>query len=159
MRFKFNKKYHCITAFLIAMFFVSVAHTDTTDIVDPVYEENLKFHAIYSEELRKIMTKISGHLYGAEKSKSEKIIHGENLEELIDTLNELMSAAINLRQALPGFELNNEEKTIFKAMVIQLQAEANKIKILAKADNYHDMEESYQRLNDTCAACHELFRF
>lgn len=88
-----------------------------------------------------------------------KDLRTQHREDLVYTVNELGFAAIVLREALPGFDLNTEEKDIFHAITIQLQNEAENIKKMAEENDIANMDRSYKRLNDTCSACHELFRF
>jgi hypothetical protein len=89
----------------------------------------------------------------------KKEVRSQHLEDLVYTVNELGYAAIFLQEALPGFDLSTEEKDIFHAITIQLQKEAENIKEMAEQNDTVNMERSYKRLNDTCSACHELFRF
>jgi hypothetical protein len=124
-----------------------------------VPSNELEFHVIYSEKLRVIMQRMNQLIYVKELSELRKEeIRTQNLDELVYAVNELGFAAIILTKALPGFNLTSEEKDIFQAISIQLQREAENIKIMFEENDYASMERSYKRLNDTCAACHELFR-
>lgn len=151
-----NNKIVTILVLFLNLLATGIANPDSDT---PDKNEILKFHAIYSEEIRVIMNELNESIYEAETSKTEKELHEQSLEHLIETANDLIFATLNLKQALPGFNLTNEEKDIFQAMAMQLQLEASNIRTQAETDNYLAIENSYQRLNDTCAACHELFRF
>ncbi len=123
-------------------------------------DNKLKFHAIYSEELREIMRRMNQLVFEKELNELQKMeARVQHLRNLIDTVNELVVASESLTEALPGFELSHEEREIFYAMAKQLQIEANNIRKTAEETDYTYMDIAYQRLNDTCAACHELFRF
>ncbi len=126
----------------------------------PISPEKLEFHVVYSEGLRDIMRRLNQLVYKKELSDLNKNeLRNQHLEELVYTVNELGFAAIVLQEALSGFDLSTEEKDIFHALAIQLQKEAENIKEMAEQNDTVNMERSYKRLNDTCAACHELFRF
>ncbi len=135
----------------------STVHSETDSLIAP---DKLKFHVIYSENLRDIMQRMNELVYKKELSElNKKELLSQHLEDLVYTVNELGYAAIFLQEALPGFKLSTEEKDIFHAIAIQLQNEAENIKEMAEQNDTVNMERSYKRLNDTCSACHELFRF
>lgn len=134
--------------------------TAYSEIDSSITPEKLEFHVVYSEDLRDIMQRLNQLVYKKELSElHKKEFRSQHLEDLVYTVNELGFAAIILQEALPGFELNTEEQDIFHAIAIQLQKEAEIIKEMAEQNDTVNMERSYKRLNDTCSACHELFRF
>ena len=123
-------------------------------------ENKLRFHAIQSDIIRDIMHRINHSYYESqidEFQREEALV--ENTTYLIVSVNELLVASEFLTHALPGFNLTEEEKDIFQAVAIQLQVEASNIRKAAERRDYEQMNASYQRLTDTCGACHELFRF
>ncbi len=133
------------------------AYSETESSITP---EKLKFHVIYSEDLRDIMQRLNKSVFKNELSElNKKKLHNQHVEDLVYTVNELGFAAIVFQEALPGFDLNAEEKDIFHAIAIQLQREAEIFKEMVEQNDTVSMERSYKRLNDTCSACHELFRF
>ena len=137
-----------------------IANTAYSEIDSSVTPDKLEFHVVYSEDLREIMQRLNQLVYKKELSELNiKELRNRHLEELVYTVNELGYAAIFLQEALPGFNLSTEEKDIFHAIAIQLQKESVNIKEMAEQDDTVNMERSYKRLNDTCSACHELFRF
>jgi len=83
----------------------------------------------------------------------------EQINEIFDRASELHLAAKKLTQALPGIDLTESEKNIFENIARQLQIEANNLGYMAQNNDKQGMEIIYQRLNYTCAACHDLFRF
>ena len=134
--------------------------TAYSEIDSSITPEKLEFHVVYSEDLRDIMQRLNQLVYKNELSElHKKELRSQHLEDLVYAVNELGFAAIILQDALPGFELSTEEKDIFHAIAIQLQKEAENIKEMAEINDTVNMERSYKRLNDTCSACHELFRF
>jgi cytochrome c' len=134
--------------------------TAYSEIDSSITPEKLEFHVVYSEDLRDIMQRLNQLVYKKELSElHKKELRSQHLEDLVYTVNELGFAAIILQEALPGFDLSTEEKDIFHAIAIQLQKEAEIIKEMAEQNDTVNMKRSYKRLNDTCSACHELFRF
>lgn len=152
-----HKNIYHITPLVICLISAGAAHSES-DMSDQF--EELKFHAIYSENLRDIMHRMNQLVYEKELNELEKKeIRVQHLQSLLDTVNELVVASESLTEALPGFDLNKDEQDIFQAMAKQLQIEANNIRKIAEKTDHTNMELAYKRLNDTCAACHELFRF
>ncbi len=142
---------------IIGLMSANIAHSEIDSSITP---EKLEFHVVYSKDLRDIMQRLNQLVYKKELGELNKQeIRKRHMEELVYTVNELGYAAIFLQEALPGFDLSTEEKDIFHAIAIQLQKEAENIKKMAEQDDTVNMERSYKRLNDTCSACHELFRF
>ena len=115
-------------------------------------ENPLKLHVIYSENVQEIMRRLSLSVYEDELSMQQ-------IGELYDNTNELYLAAKKLSQALPSFDLSTIEKKIFENMANQLQIEANNLGYMTQNKDKEGMRIIYKRLNDTCIACHELFRF
>ena len=124
---------------------ISIAEPETN-------EESIKLHVIYSEKLQTIMHKLSSSVY------DEKLEMAQ-INELYDNASELYVAAKELDQALPGFKLNPTEKGIFENIARQLQTEANNMGYMAQENDKEGLQITYERLNRTCAACHDLFRY
>ena len=151
------KKYYFFITLFVSLIGLSAVHAEMDTSIT---SEKLEFHVVYSEKLRDIMQRLNQLVYKKELSRENKeALRTQHLEDLVYSVNELGFAAIMLREALPGFDLSTEEKDIFHAIAIQLQKEAENIKEMAEQNDTVNMERSYKRLNDTCSACHELFRF
>ena len=152
-----NRNNYLLTSLLI---FLMSATTTYSEMESSIPSDKLEFHVVYSKNLRDIMQRMNQLVYKKELSElNKKELRSQHLEDLVYTVNELGYAAIFLQDALPGFKLSTEEKDIFHAIAIQLQKEAENIKEMAEQNDMVNMERSYNRLNDTCSACHELFRF
>jgi len=152
-----NRNFYILISLIIGIVIANTAYSEIDSSVTP---DKLEFHVVYSEDLREIMQRLNQLVYKKELSELNiKELRNRHLEELVYTVNELGYAAIFLQEALPGFNLSTEEKDIFHAIAIQLQKESVNIKEMAEQDDTVNMERSYKRLNDTCSACHELFRF
>lgn len=123
-------------------------------------ENSLIFHAVYSENLREIMHRLNQSIYDRElETTQDESVRMQYTRQLFDEASELYLAAEKLTQALPGFDLSEVEKDVFEGLARQLQIEANNLGYMSKNNDQHGMDAVFKRLNDTCAACHELFRF
>ena len=139
----------------ILLFFYGITITTASEPeldAEPEQENTIKLHVIYSEKIQAIMHRLSLSVY-------EKELTIEQIHELFDNASELLLAARKLNQALPGIELTVTEKNIFENVAKQLQIEANNLGYMAQNNDKEGMQMTYKRLNDTCIACHELFRF
>lgn len=126
----------------------------------PVLVDELKYHAIHSENLQDIMHRMNQLVYEKELNDMQRSeIRSGYFQNLVDTVNELAVASDNLTEAIPGFDLSEEEKDIFQGLARQLQIEAYNIRLMAEQFDDSEMQSAYQRFNDTCEVCHELFRF
>lgn len=149
-----------ILSLLLLLTSITITKTAWSDSEQSDANDPLIFHAIYSEKLRKIMHQLSQSVYDKKLDISEsKKIRIENRQELFDNASELYITAKNLTQALPGFDLSIDEKNTFEGLARQLQIEANNLGYMTEVDDTEGMEAVFQRLNNTCNACHELFRF
>ena len=117
-------------------------------------------HAIISDRVQEIMKRLND-LVNARGMTALQImeLRVKHLNELIATIDELVAAADNLTEAIPGIRLDPESKITFEAMAKKLQDEAAGLKTMAEETNYAGMEPAYQRLKNTCDACHQLFRY
>ncbi len=140
-----------MTRKLILIFIFFYCGINIALAADPEHEV-IKLHVIYSEKIQEIMQRLSLSVYDNELTM-------EQIEDLFDIASELYIAATNLKQALPGIDLTVSEKNIFENIAKQLQVEANNLGYMAQQNDYKGMKIVYERLNNTCAACHELFRF
>ena len=144
---------------LFSILFVSCGSVYSEDN-SPILVDELKYHAIHSENLRDIMHRMNQLVYEKELNDMQKSeIRTGYIQNLVDTVNELAVASESLTEALPGFDLSEEEKNIFQGLAKQLQIEAYNIRLMAERFDDTEMQAAYQRFNDTCSVCHELFRF
>jgi cytochrome c556 len=134
------------------LFFLAFSAIINAETITPESDEILKLHVIQSKKIKTIMEKLSLSLY-------EEKLTMKQINALFDNASELLIAAKNMNQALPGIELTVAEKSIFENVAKQLQIEANNLGYMAQHNDKEGIEISYRRLQDTCVACHELFRF
>jgi len=117
-------------------------------------------HGIYSKQLRTIMLRMNQLVYEREMTALQvQEVRERQLRQLIDTVADLVKAGEVLTDAVPGIELNREDQVIFRAMARQLFQEAQNLGTLVEEKNYAALDPAYRRLNETCNACHNLFRF
>lgn len=117
-------------------------------------------HGIYSEKLKTIMLRMNQLVYEREMTALQvQEVRERHLKDLINTVSELVKAAEVLTDAVPGIELKKEDQVIFRAMANQLYGEAQEIGNMVEEKDYSSLDPAYRRLNETCNACHSLFRF
>lgn len=152
--------YKSILSFLLFLASITFSYTVLSDSGKPDHEDALIFHAIYSKNLREIMHRLTQSVYDGELNSSQnEEVRMKHIQQLFDNASELYVAAENLTQAIPGFDLSKDEKNIFEGLAKQLQTEANNLGYMAENNDQAGIKNVFKRLNDTCAACHELFRF
>ena len=117
-------------------------------------------HVIASDRIRGIMRHLNDLVSSRGMTALQVMeLRVRHLNDLITTVDELAQAAEELTDAIPGIRMMPENKITIEALAKKLQDEAAELKDMAEDTNYAGMEPAYQRLNSTCDACHQLFRF
>lgn len=80
------------------------------------------------------------------------------LKKLIDTVGEVVKSAQTLKQMDPDGDLGTEQVSTFNALAEQLYIEAVNIEINARDMKLEEMDKAFRNLNETCIACHSMFR-
>lgn len=125
---------------------------------EPLHEPLI--HVIASDRVRGIMQHLNDLVTARGLTALQVMeLRVQHLKDLVATIDELVLAAEALTDAIPGIRMSPENKITFEALAKKLQDEAAGMKEMAEATNYAGMEPAYQRLNSTCDACHQLFRF
>jgi cytochrome c556 len=115
--------------------------------------------SLHSEDIRRIMGRLHALAYEREYTELElDRIRLENLEALALAAADLVQIAGQLPQLLPDNQLSDEEQVTFKAMANQLHNETLQLLNTDSGNSYRDLKSGYRRLQQTCAACHNLFR-
>ena len=119
-----------------------------------------RIHVIVSDRIQEIMQQLNGLMSARGRTGLELMeLRVEYLGELVSTVDELVTAADELNDAIPGIPMSPENKITFQALAAKLQQEASSLKQEAQDANFGGVEPAYQRLSSTCDACHQLFRF
>lgn len=143
---------------LLTSFFLCAAVTaeDTT-------HKKLKtplIHVIVSDQIQEIMQKLNQLMNERGLSALDIMEYrAEYLRDLITAANELVIAAENMTDAIPGVRIEPQNQVTFEAMAKQLQEQAVNIAFMAEQTDEMGLEPAYQRMTETCNACHALFRF
>lgn len=117
-------------------------------------------HVIISDRIQEIMKQLNDLVEARDMTALQVMeLRVKHLKELIATIDQLVAAADNLTEAIPGVRLDPESKVTFEAMAKKLQDQAANLKTMAEETNYAGMEPAYRRMKNTCDACHRLFRF
>ncbi len=152
--------------FAFMVLFISVAacgdnsDPENTGMTDPsTVQQKHSMHAMSSEKLRVIMQDMYSSAYrsGVPDIQDSKI-SDEQMTDLIEAVEELLFHAELLSTGEPGVKLDETELTTFRAVAGQLYTEALNLQQLTEYYDYHAIEPAYKRLNQTCIACHNLFR-
>lgn len=143
---------------MIALCFILTAQTVFGQERQPQKEPLV--HVIISDRIEKIMEHLNDLMEARGMTALQVMeLRVKHLKDLIKTIDELVASANNLTEAIPGIRLDPESKVTFEALAKKLQDEAAGLKAMAEATNYAGMEPAYRRMQDTCDACHRLFRF
>jgi len=122
-------------------------------------------HAEPSERLTTIMRRLFSVVH-EERIEENLEITESDMSDLLEAVEELMFYSELMQAKVPESELEVNEQLIFSAMANQLYDESLNIQQITKnydfdqTDNRNDniFYEATERLNQTCAACHQLFR-
>lgn len=116
-------------------------------------------HSISSERVRTIMRQLD------EASASEEVEHPElgdmqvvYMDDLLEAVEELVISSEMMQSMSPVPDLDENERVTFRAMASQLYTEALYLKAQAETYDYEGADYTYERLMQTCVACHSLFR-
>ena len=122
-------------------------------------------HAEASERLTIIMRRLFSVVH-EERIEENLDLTKADLSDLLEAVEELIFYSELMSAKVPESELEVHDQVIFRALASQLYDESLNIQQLAKNYNF-DLTDSRkdnifydatERLNQTCAACHQLFR-
>jgi len=121
-------------------------------------------HTISSERLRAIMDSIKRSVMGdADSAATPGPMDPDELAQLIEAIEELQYHAELMSSESAPQRLDENAVVTFRALASQLYTEALNVRTIAAANpvNTYDfklLDAAYERLYQTCAACHNLFR-
>lgn len=145
-------------AVIITLYIVFASQAVIAQDQQPLKEPLI--HAIISDRIQEIMKHLNALMDARGMTALQVMeLRVRHLNELTTAIDELAAAAGNLTEAIPGIRMSPENKVTFEALARKLQDEAAGLKTMAMETNYAGMEPTYQRLKNTCDACHQLFRF
>ena len=135
-----------------------------SDAEDVRQEKSAASHAVPGERLRSIMQNINLTIHDSTNPDTQtERINKQDMEDMIEAVEELLFYAEMMSTDLPRPELNKNELVTFRALAGQLYTEALNIQQTARdydmdTYDYELLNISYRRLNETCSACHQMFR-
>lgn len=116
-------------------------------------------HAIPGDKLRFIMIDLNSTLQASKHSDIRNDIKGDGqMKELIKIVEELLLSAEMMSTGFANSKLDKNRQTTFRALAGQLYGETLSLQQVTNNYDYQLIEPTYERLNETCIACHELFR-
>lgn len=122
-------------------------------------EHKPQLHAVSSEKVREIMQNLYTLVHKDEFTKPEEDeMREEYMSDLVAAVEELLISTEMMATGLPEPDLDENEIVTFRALAGQLYSEAQNIQSLSEYYDYRVIDSAYKRLNQTCAACHDLFR-
>ena len=155
-----NRLIHRLLSVLFLFLFIPGINTGRSETDHPAGPPKPMAHAVSSDKLKGIMHRLNQLTYEKELAPMQlKEVREKHIQELMSTIDELLAAAEELNDALPGFSMTPEERDTFMEMARRLKSEAYRIRYTAEVGSDTEMDLAYQRLNHTCVTCHQLFRF
>lgn len=148
--------FFCLTTALVA--FQPSSFAEST-------QDDYSLHAESSERLITIMDRLFSIVH-EEGPTEERAYTKDDMTDLIEAVEELLFYAEIMSTKVPATELEENETVIFSALAGKLYNEALNVQQLANnydvsvINNSQNLlfKEALERLNRTCAACHQLFR-
>lgn len=149
------KKKSQIQTFIILLFLLLLPNTvPAEDVIDDPL-----IHSVVNNDIRTIMHDLDRLMM--KKSMSSLMImemQVDYLQKLVLNADRLSYAAQEINEAIPGVKMTNESQATFKALAKQLVDEADNLRFLAEDMQLNELDDAYQKIHTTCAACHLLFR-
>ncbi|GJM04038.1 MAG: hypothetical protein DHS20C09_00290 [marine bacterium B5-7] len=147
--------------FLISTTSISYGQDDNND----TDRNSPAAHAESSERLTTIMRRLFSVVH-EERIEENLALTQADLSDLLEAVEELIFYSELMSAKVPESELEINDRVIFNAMASQLYDESLNIQQLTKNYNFDHTDTSKdnifydatERLNQTCAACHQLFR-
>lgn len=118
-------------------------------------------HAVHGERMRVAMRRletktkeeVAAELYTGES------VAGPRYPDVAAAADAMADTAMRMPEALEGVTLDQDERELFLSLAGQLQTHAREVSTHAKNRNQAGVREAMQRVNSTCDACHNTFRF
>jgi hypothetical protein len=153
--------------FSTLLFILLISTTTISNGQDENNTDNTDYlaHAESSERLSKIMRRFFSLIYEEGIEETTELTEND-MTDLIENAEELLFYAELMAAKVPATELEETESVIFSAMASKLYNETLNIQQLATSYDFNVVDsqqdnifnDAFERLNRTCAACHQLFR-
>jgi hypothetical protein len=133
---------------------------DDTPIPDP----EISRHGMAGERLQMIMQNINFSIHDANSVEAEgEKLTGDRMADMVEAAEELLYFAGFMSLNPPRRDLGENQIVTFRALASQLYTEALNVRDIAQdydltTYDFDLLNSAYERLYQTCAACHELFR-
>ncbi len=150
---------------LFLLFFVAISVINFQNNTVTPEEDEFLLHAESSERLLAIMQDIST-LASRNNIEEPVKLTEEDMTGLIEATEELLFYAELMSIKVPANVSEENQSVVFSAMASKLYSEALNIQQITKNYNLqitdhseqYILDEAFQRLSQTCNACHQLFR-
>ena len=149
---------------LLAAFLLTVCMNVSTQAEDDIHQHRRVqtrsiLYGVHSEQLYETMLRLNTLISYSQHS-ALPLDHEKNefLQQLIETTDEVVKSAQSLKEIDPADKLGTEQTSTFISLADQLHTEALNIKINTKNMNIEELNQAFDKLNQTCNTCHKLFR-
>lgn len=116
-------------------------------------------NVIHSERLRPIMQRLDSLTYDRERTALElQRLQMQQIEELLDAAGDLLERSTQLLEIAPDSHLTEGDQITFRAMASELYEQTLYINTQYRMGHGDEAWHAYEKLRDTCNACHRLFR-
>lgn len=146
---------------LAAVLSLGTGHAATEKPIPPAEDPEgvIRLHAVNSAKLREIMQTLH---HWREQNTAQELQTAEPdpalLDHLLEQVEELMYHAELMSMGMPFTDLSRTELQIFRALGGELYTQALQLKQQVSNRQYGRLEQTYDQLDRTCHACHQLFR-
>jgi cytochrome c556 len=130
----------------------------------PAAGEKMEQHGVASERLRTIMERINLSVH--DNNNVDAIgepIGRQDMADMVEAVEELLYHAELMSTGLSRPDFTAKQIVTFRALAAQLYTEALNVRDTAEASrletyDFNLLNSAYERLYQTCTACHDLFR-
>jgi hypothetical protein len=115
--------------------------------------------AVHSDELRLIMRRLNTLAYEREYTELQlQKLRTAQITLLVNTVVELIDTIDELPEVISATSLGEADRITFRALARRLLEETLSMRAHVRDGDEEALDDGYRRLQETCAACHRLFR-
>lgn len=116
-------------------------------------------HATQNSRLRDLMTDMNGLLFERIHTELDADLgRTKALKGISEDATKMSKNVDAIIETLPRLQLTTEQQTTFLALASELKTRALQLATLADNHQYQELSPALDELEQTCMACHHLFR-
>ncbi len=116
-------------------------------------------HAVHSDELKNLMNNLDGLTFSR---MPQELGSGQQQKSYLEQTANIADAMAEAARKIPAvsgqLQLQQEEITLFQALSVKLEKQANELSNLARAGETRLARDQFAAITVTCNACHSAFR-